>query len=161
MGVHDPIIKWFDDYKQGDVVPAPSRTVTEADVVTFAAFSGDWHSLHTDDLFAKQSQFGSRIVHGMATIAIMSGLMFRAGLASDAAMGFLGINNWAFKAPVYMGDTITAHIEVKEARVSRSKPDRGIITFHIQIVNKTRKNEVSSEGDWSQMYSRGPYAPKE
>ena len=73
--------KYFDDYQMGEIVPAASRTVTEADVVNFAGVSGDYHPLHVNDLFAQKSQFGRRIAHGMLTLTIMSGLMHSAGIA--------------------------------------------------------------------------------
>lgn len=146
--------KDFDGYELDELIAAPSRTITEADVVNFAGVSGDYHPLHTDDNFAKKSQFGRRIAHGMLTLTVMSGLMHAAGVASDKSMAFLSLNNWGFKAPVYLGDTITVRITVAHKHESK-KLDRGVITFHCQIVNLTRGGEVSSEGDWVQMYGRG------
>jgi len=145
--------KYFDDYQPGEVVPAPSRTITEADVVNFAGLSGDYHPLHMDDLFARQSRFGARIAHGMLTITIASGLLYAAGISSDKSMAFLGIKGWDFKAPVYLGDTITVRITVAEKHESR-RPERGIITFRCQVVNLSRDGEVACEGDWVQMYRR-------
>ncbi len=151
--------KYFDDYELGEIVPAASRTVTEADVVNFAGLSGDYHPLHINDLFAQKSQFGRRIAHGMLTLTIMSGLMHTAGIAGDKSMAFLSLRNWDFKAPIYLGDTMTVRIEVADKHESK-KPDRGVITFHCQILNLSRDGEVSSEGDWVQMYARrGPAAP--
>ena len=145
--------KDFDAYIVGEVIPAPSRTVTETDVVNFAGISGDYHPLHMDEQHAKASQFGQRIAHGMLTMTVMSGLLFMAGVSSPHSLAFLGLRDWNFKAPVYFGDTITVRIEVADKRESR-KPDRGIVTFHCQIINVTRDGEVSSEGDWVQMYRR-------
>ena len=122
--------------------------------MNFAGISGDYHPLHTDEGFAKKSQFGGRIAHGMLTLTVMSGLMHAAGIASAQSMAFLSLTNWNFRAPVYLGDTITIKISVADKHESK-KPDRGVITFHCQIVNVTRGGEVSSEGDWVQMYRRG------
>ena len=145
--------KDFDGYRIGEVIPAPSRTVTEADVINFAGISGDFHPLHMDETHARASQFGERIAHGMLTLTVMSGLLFSAGVSSPHSMAFLGLQDWRFRAPVFFGDTITVRIEVVNKRES-SKPDRGIVTFHCQVINVTRDGEVSSEGDWVQMYRR-------
>lgn len=142
----------FEDLAVGQILEAPARTLTEGDVVQFAAFSGDWHPLHTDRVFAEASMYGERIVHGMATLAAMTGLMARAGLFSDYSVGFLGLNEWTFAAPVRLGDTITVRIEVVDHRRSRSKPDRGFVVFGLQILNRSRDDEVSSQGRWTAMY---------
>lgn len=145
----------FDDYEVGDRVPCPNRTITETDVVNFAAFSGDWHPAHTDQLYAEGQIYGERILHGMGSLAIMTGLMFRSGVFSDASVAFLGLRDWRFKAAVRIGDTISLVMEVIDKRLA-SKGDRGVVTFHIQIVNRSRDNEVSSEGDWVSLYLRRP-----
>jgi acyl dehydratase len=146
---------YFEDYTPGLVIPCPSRTVTEADIVNFAAYSGDWHPAHTDQLYAESQIYGERILHGMASLAMMTGLMFRAGVFSDASIAFLGLRDWRFKAPIRIGDTITLHLEVIEQRPAR-KPDRGVVVFKIAILNRTRQNEVASEGEWVSLYLRRP-----
>jgi len=145
--------KDFNAYTVGEVIPAPSRTVTEADVVNFAGVSGDYHPLHLDETHARASEFGERIAHGMLTMSIMSGLMFSAGISSPYSMGFLGLNDWKFAAPVYLGDTVTVRIEVANKRETR-RGDRGVVTFRLQIINRTRDDEVACEGDWVQMYRK-------
>jgi 3-hydroxybutyryl-CoA dehydratase len=59
---------------------SPGRTITETDIVMFAAFTGDWHPLHTNVEFAKKTIFGERIAHGMLTLCVGSALMFRLGM---------------------------------------------------------------------------------
>ena len=146
--------KDFDGYAVGEVIPAPSRTITEADLVNFAGVSGDYHPLHVDEEYAKASPFGSRIAHGMLTVSVVSGLMFAAGLASEHSMGFLGVEGLRFKSPVYPGDTVGVRIEVAGKRET-SRGDRGVVTFHFQALNVSRGGEVACEGDWVQMYRRG------
>ncbi len=147
--------KNFDRYEVGEVIVTPARTITEADVVAFAGLTGDYHWLHTDAIAAKKSGFGDRIGHGTLTFAIVSGLIYRAGVSSQYSIGFLGATDWAFKSPVYFGETIQARVKVEKKRASESKPDRGIVTFFIEVINQSKNNQVVCEGRWTQMYSRG------
>jgi acyl dehydratase len=147
--------RYFDDYEVGDLVPCPNRTITEADVVNFAAYSGDWHPAHTDQLYAERQIYGERILQGMASLAIMTGLMFRSGVFSDASVAFLGLRDWRFRAPIRIGDTISLRLEVIEKRLA-SRGDRGVVTFHIAVLNRSRADEVASEGDWVSLYLRRP-----
>lgn len=146
----ESVLKYFEDFKIGDVIATPARTITVTDIVNFAMFSGDWHPLHTDDVFAKNSIYGGRIAPGPLTTAIITGLMNRAGVFPETAMGFLGVE-WKFIAPVKVGDTLRGRVEVVEKRETK-KPDRGIIIYRIDIVNQNDKNVC--EGRWTNLYQR-------
>ncbi len=128
--------KYFDEYEVGDEYLTPTRTLTETDVVMFAAMSGDYNELHTSEEFVRTSQFGRRLVHGLLGLAVSHGLLFRLGLFEKTAIAFLGIESWRFEAPLFFGDTIRVRLEVAEARASRSKPDRGVVKFFVQILNQ-------------------------
>lgn len=143
-------VKYFEDFKIGDVIVTPAIFITVADIVNFAMFSGDWHPLHTDDVFAANSIYGERIAHGPLTITIITGLMNRAGVFPETAMGFLGVE-WKFIAPVKVGDTLRGRVEVIEKRETK-KPDRGIIIYKINIINQNDKTVC--EGRWTNLYRR-------
>ena len=128
--------KYFDEYVVGEGYITPSRTLTETDVVMFAAMTGDYNELHTSAEFMKDSQFGRRLVHGLLGLAVSHGLLFRLGLFEGTAIAFLGIESWKFEAPLFFGDTIRVRVQVAETRASRSKPDRGIVRFFLQILNQ-------------------------
>jgi len=66
----------FDDLEMGEQFTARSRTVTETDLVMFAAMSGDLDHLHTSEEFAKDTQFGTRIAHGLLGLNMAHGLMW-------------------------------------------------------------------------------------
>jgi len=129
--------KFFDDWVLGEEFVTPSRTVTETDVVMFAAMSGDYNELHTSEAFMKKSQFGKRIVHGLLGLAISHGLLFRTGLLEGTAIAFLGIDSWKFEAPLFFGETIWVKGKVAEKTPSRSKADRGIIKLFVQVVKES------------------------
>jgi acyl dehydratase len=128
--------KYFDEYVVGDEYLTPTRTLTETDVVMFASMTGDYNELHTSEEFMKNSQFGRRLVHGLLGLAVSHGLLFRLGLFEGTAIAFLGIDSWRFEAPLFFGDTVRVRLEVAEAKASRSKPDRGIVKFFLQILNQ-------------------------
>jgi acyl dehydratase len=128
--------KFFDEWVEGEEYVTPSRTLTETDVVMFAAMTGDYNELHTSEEFMKHSQFGKRIVHGLLGISISHGLLFRTGFLEGTAIAFLVIDSWKFKAPLFIGDTIRVKIKVAEKKPSKSKPDRGIVKLFLEIVKQ-------------------------
>jgi len=127
--------------KIGEKFVSPGRTITEADIVMFAALTGDWTELHTNAEYVKKTIFGQRIAHGLLTLSVASGLALRGRRASPLeVMAFLGLDNVRFTAPVFIGDTIWVESEVIEARPSKSRPGAGIVRF--RNVVKNQRNEV-------------------
>ena len=142
----------FYPFAMGNANAKGDAAVTEADIVNFAALSGDWNALHTDAEYAKQGPFGERIAHGLLGLTISSGLSVRSGIYDGTLIGFLGME-WKFTGPIRIGDTIRQRSIVKEKRET-SKSDRGVITFAIQVLNQ--KNEVVQEGTRTVMMKRVP-----
>ena len=123
---------FFEEFMEGAEFISPRRTITEADIVMFAGLSGDYNPLHTDEVFARETMFKQRIAHGMLVLSISTGLGARMGIVDGTAMAFLGIEDWKFTAPVFIGDTI--HVkQIVESKKETSKPDRGVLRFRIQI----------------------------
>src|SRR2546426_8644177 len=121
--------RWYDELEVGQSETYPGVTVTEAHIVNFASFSGDWNALHMDDEFARSGPFGQRIAHGFLTIVLMNG---RVPMAPGRVSAFYGIDKLRFTGPVFIGDTIHLDMTVE------AKHDRGpggIVTFG-QVVRK-------------------------
>jgi acyl dehydratase len=78
--------RYFDEWIEGEEVLTPTRTITETDVVIFAAMSGDYNELHTSAEVTKNNQFGRRIVHGLLALAISHGLLFRTGYLESSSV---------------------------------------------------------------------------
>lgn len=127
----------YDDLHVGMSFRSPGRTITDADLVAFAGLTGDYSELHTSDVYARNSQFGRRVAHGMLGLAYAHGLMWaRTGELRDTAVAFLGISDWRFLGPIFIGDTIFVDYRIAELRDSRSKPTQAIATFDVDIVNQ-------------------------
>jgi 3-hydroxybutyryl-CoA dehydratase len=90
-----------------------TKTVTDDDVRSFARASGDEQPLHLDDAFAARTRFKQRIAHGMLSAGFISAAL-GTKLAPDAVAIYLS-QSLRFRAPVNIGDTITATAEVTEA----------------------------------------------
>ncbi|RLB25890.1 MAG: dehydratase [Deltaproteobacteria bacterium] len=125
---------YFDDFYLGQEFVTKARTVTEADVVNFAALSWDTNKLHTDVEYAKTTAFGERIAHGMLGVVIHSGLSQMLGILEGTIVAFLEMT-WKFHLPIRIGDTIHVVQKVKEKRET-SKSDRGIIVFEKELINQ-------------------------
>jgi acyl dehydratase len=143
---------YFEDYAIGDEFITPGRTVTEADVVMFAALTGDYNRVHTDAEYMKDSIFGERIAHGMLGLSLVNGLKYRTDYDSDGVMAFLGLT-WTFSGPIRFGDTIHAVIRITSKRET-SKPDRGILVQAIQVFNQ--HGQIVQEGEFTSMLKRRP-----
>ncbi len=63
-------MKYFEDFNVGEIAVTRARTITETDIVNFAALTGDWYPLHTDIEYAKKGPFGERIAHGLLILSI-------------------------------------------------------------------------------------------
>lgn len=127
----------YSDLHVGRAFRSPGRTITDADLVGFAGLTGDYSELHTSDVYAKASQFGRRVAHGLLGLTYAHGLMWpRTGELRDTAIAFLGIDDWKFKAPIFVGDTIFVNYRIAELRDSRSKPTQAIAVFDVEVVNQ-------------------------
>jgi len=144
--------RYFEEFAVGDEVISSGRTVTEADIVAFAALTGDYNPLHTDAEYAKGTIFGERIAHGLLGLSIASGLLDRLGFITGTVEAFMGLQ-WKFRGPIKIGDTIHT-----EARVARKKEMRrlggGIVVFDIAVVNQ--RDETVQKGQWTVLIKSKP-----
>jgi len=100
----------YSDLKIGDSAEI-SKTISEADIYNFAGICGDFNPLHVDEEFASKTPFKKRIAHGMLGASLISTLL---GTTLPGKNTIYIEQSLKFKAPVYIGDTITARIEVLE-----------------------------------------------
>lgn len=113
------------------------RVFTEADVQDFARISGDDNPIHLDKDFAEASIFGRQIVHGMLVASLFSGLI--GGKLPGRGAIYLG-QNISFRAPVFIGEQVTASVEIKSIR-----EDKPIMTM--STICKNNQDKVVIEGE--------------
>ncbi len=126
-------MKHFEDFELGEKIMTRARTVTEADIVNFAAITGDWHPLHTDAEYAKKTQYGERIAHGMLILSLASGLFSPEHILNWAFIAFYGMDKVRFVAPTKIGDTIHVELEVID---KEDKGRGGVVTFTERVKNQ-------------------------
>lgn len=134
---------YFEDFSVGQTFVTPGRTITEADVMNFASWTGDNNQIHTDVEFAKQTRYGQRIVHGMLGASLCLGLIARTGVFEGSAVALLGIDDWRFTAPVLIGDTLTLTVEIVGTRLT-SKGNTGVVQRLLHLRNQ--RDETVQQG---------------
>jgi len=136
---------FFEEFEAGQSITSVGRTVTEADVVAFAALTGDWNTIHTNAEFAAQHPFGQRVAHGLLGLSIASGLAVRLGFLEGTVLAFREMGSWKFSLPIYLGDTIRVRVTVKDTKPMR-RLDGGLVTMKVEILNQDDK--VVQRGSW-------------
>ena len=141
-----------DDVEAGQEWDSLGRTLTEADIVNFAGLSGDFNPIHLDHEFARMTPFHRPIAHGLLVLSIASGL--GQYCPPMRTLAFLGMREWEFKEPVFIGDTLRVRSKIVEKEV-RGRGRRGVLTWHRQIINQ--EGRVVQEGiTLTMVEGRGP-----
>jgi acyl dehydratase len=121
--------KYFEELEVGLTFEhEPGRTVTETDNLLFTALTQNPQPLHLDAEFARQSIHGRILVNSIFTLGLVVGLSV-ADTTLGTTLGNLGFDRTTFPLPVFIGDTVRVTSKVTDRRASRTKPDRGIVTF--------------------------------
>jgi len=127
--------KYGNDFNVGDIYTTDRITVTETHVVNWAGLTMDFYPLHVDAVYAAQTEFGERLVHGPLVFGLAVGLVSKAGFAGDSAVAWIGVDKMRMLAPVKIGDTITVVVEVLDKKPT-SKPEKGIQTWRYTVKNQ-------------------------
>jgi 3-hydroxybutyryl-CoA dehydratase len=127
---------FFDDLELGHTWESYGRTVTEADIVNFAGFSGDFNPIHIDHEFAKNTPFRRVFCHGFAVFSMASGMSVQSPPTRIVAM--TRVKFWIFYMPVFAGDTIKMRSKVAEKTV-KGRGRRGEVVWAREIVNQDGK----------------------
>ena len=115
-----------------------SKTVSEADIVSFAQITGDSNPLHLDEAYAAKTRFKGRIAHGMLSAGFISAAL-GTKLAPNATVVYLS-QQLRFQRPVKIGDTVTATCEVTAVQ-----PERRFVTVKTDCVNQAGEEIVTGE----------------
>ena len=133
-----PFKKSFDELRVGERLLTARRTITEADIVSFAGLSGDYFYAHMDKIAAAESLFGERVAHGYFIVSAAAGLFVDA--AAGPVIANYGMDNLRFVEPVKIGDTIQVEFTCKQKtpkalRDPNQKP-HGVVVWDIKVKNQ-------------------------
>jgi 3-hydroxybutyryl-CoA dehydratase len=131
MSSVDPLARDFDHLHAGQTFASQGRTITEADLVSFSALTGDRHPVHADDVWAKSSQFGARIAHGMLLLSYAVGL---APFDPEYVVALRGVDEVSFRRPVHIGDTV--HLEGEVEGLKEIDSHLGLVVFKWRLTNQ-------------------------
>ncbi|WML53112.1 MaoC family dehydratase [Neobacillus sp. PS3-12] len=126
----------YEDIQIGDTAVF-SKTITDFDIYQFAGLTGDFNPMHIDNEFAKDTFFKERIAHGLLTGSFISTVL---GMKLPGPNSIYLSQNFKFLAPVKIGDTVKATVEVVEKR-----DDKKIIKLITQVYNQRMEMVVNGE----------------
>ena len=144
---------YFEEFSVGQKITSVARTVAESDIMTFAGLTGDYNQIHTDAEFAKGTQFGQRIAHGLLGLSIAVGLLMRTGVLEGTAIAFREIVEWKFIKPIFIGDTIHVEMEAKELK-AMPRAGGGLAMIVMEV--KNQKGETLMRGTLTVLVASKP-----
>ena len=114
-----------------------TKTISESDVYQFAGITGDFNPVHINSEFANQTIFKERVVHGILTAGFISAVLGMKLPGTDTIYLSQKVN---FKAPVKIGDTVTAEVEVLEKKDSKK-------IIRLRTIVKNQLDEIVIDGE--------------
>ena len=134
---------FLEDFSAGQTFPGVARKITDADVLSFAALTGDAHPLHYDDEYAKTTRFGRPIVHGLHLMALTA--LGASPLSQQLADSMIALleQQASFRKPVFKDDTVRPEFEI-EGIEQRPGREWGKLTIKVRLINQ--RNETVLEG---------------
>ena len=127
--------RWFEGYVPGAVHDLGSVVVDEKEVIAFAQ-QFDPQPFHLDKERAEKSAFGGLIASGWHTACMAMRLIVDHYLSEVSSEGSPGIDELRWLRPVRPGDQLSVRVTILDARLSRSRPERGIVRSQIETLNQ-------------------------
>jgi acyl dehydratase len=125
----------YEDFSIGDAVQLSAHTFTREEIIEFAQ-RYDPQPFHLSEEAGEASHFGGLVASGWNTCSAMMGILVRDMLADSTSMGSPGLDNIRWLKPVRVGDSVRLTVRVLDKRVSKSKPDRGIVATRWEAFNQ-------------------------
>lgn len=127
----------FEDFRPGHLATLGPRHVSRAEIVAFAS-EFDPQPMHLDEEAARQSMAGGLSGSGWHMCALAMRMQVDGFIGRAASVSGLGVDEVKWLAPLRPGDDLTLEVHVDDARVSRSRPDCGIVTLRSEMFNASR-----------------------
>jgi len=128
-------MRYWDDFRVGDVVELEPVTVTEAEIVEFAS-RFDPQPFHLDAAAGRQTPYGGLIASGWHSAAIYMGMFVRGVLEGTASLGSPGVEELRWLAPVRPGDRLRGRALITDVVPSSTNPRRGTIIGTHELINQ-------------------------
>ena len=144
------IWKYFDELEIGEKFVTRGRTMTETDVINFCMLTGNWLELHSNIEYAKNTQFGQRLVQGSLAFSIIAGLVPTG--TQGRIQAFYGVDRLRFLKPVFIGDTLHAETEITKLEDKDDKS--GVTTHQVSLVNQ--RGETVQASTWKHLVAKKP-----
>ena len=125
----------YEDFDIGSAVTLSAHTFTREEIIEFAT-RYDPQPFHVSDAAGEASHFGGLVASGWNTCSAMMGILVRDMVGDSTSMGSPGLDNIRWIKPVRVGDTVRLTVRVLDKRVSKSKPDRGIVQTRWEAHNQ-------------------------
>ncbi len=132
---------FFEDFEVGQRRETLGRTITESDIVMHAGQTGDFYPHHVDAEWCRAQPFGRRIAHGTLVFSVAMGM--QATDVNPEAFSY-GYDRLRFVKPVFIGDTITVAVSIKEKR-EHKKPELGMVVEQIEVRNQKHETVLACE----------------
>ncbi len=127
--------RWFEDYVPGSAFEFGHTRLSQQEIIAFA-HDYDPQVIHTDPSESATGPFGGLIASGIHTLAACMRLYVDHYVSQVASLASPGLDEIRWPRPVRPGDRLSIRVTVSEARVSRSKPDRGLVHSSVEAVNQ-------------------------
>lgn len=134
----------FEDFTPGRRFDFSKRTMTADEIIAFAR-EFDPQPMHMDEAAGRASILGGLAASGWHTSSVMMRMLFEAYIDGSTSEGSPGVDLMEWKRPVLAGDTLGGHCEVLDARVSRSRPEIGIVRMRAEVINQRGELVAVSE----------------
>lgn len=136
---------YFEDFAPGDVWEMESPAISKEEIIDFAS-RFDPQYFHTDEDAALHSPYGGLIASGWHTVSLCMRMVCERYLLDAVSLGSPGVSHIRWLRPVRPGDRLRLKLTVLEAKISRSKPDRGTVAHRWDVYTQGGEMVMSLEG---------------
>lgn len=134
---------YYEDFELPFHIRSTGRTITETDLTMQSMLSGDWAPIHCDEVYARGTRFGRRILAGVFGLSLVAGVYTRWGIFEESGIAMLSIDDWRFHQPIFIGDTLCVEMVIAGKHLTKNG-NCGVLERDLSIINQ--EGEVVQSG---------------
>jgi 3-hydroxybutyryl-CoA dehydratase len=156
---HESNQLFLEDFSASQTFPGPSRKISKADILSFAALTGDKHPIHYDNDYAKRTRFGRSIIHGLHLMALTA--LGASELSHQLAESMIALleQQASFQEPVFEDDTVRSQFEI-EGIDHRPGREWGKLRIKVRLINQRDEIVLTGRHVYAIRYRTGSSAPR-